>query len=107
MNDLIVGRSGGHIKWRIISSLIAMPIVYVTVYLVRGQRICAFENKEDGQVSCGSSFRYAWEAKIFMPAAAIESYVMNTNRVIGTKDELIWQSPNREERLGRSKPDSL
>ena len=67
---------------------------YLTGYALLGHRMCDY--RDDGNASyCGPCYRYSWEARMFVPAAAAESFIFGLNVVIGTEDELTWKSPVR------------
>jgi hypothetical protein len=92
------GRMGGmrYRKLKIVVAVLVAMTCYFAGYVLLGHRVCAFQDPQTKVMFCGSSYPYAWEAKAFIPAAAIESYVLKRNRVVGTEDELIWESPDRE-----------
>lgn len=81
--------------------LIPVATVYLAGYAFLGIRICGFKDPQNGAAYCGFMYRYRWESRLFMPAAALESLVFQRNVATGTEDELTWTSPLRE-----AKPDA-
>ena len=69
---------------------------YLAAYALFGHRICGYSDAQSAESYCGPVYRYAWEARVFVPAAAAESFLLHTNVVIGTEDELTWKSPVRQ-----------
>jgi hypothetical protein len=79
---------------RIAACAVFVVSAYLTGYALLGHRACDW--RDDGNASyCGPFYRYSWEARMFVPAAAAESFVFGLNVVIGTEDELTWTSPVR------------
>ena len=70
--------------------------LYFLGYALAGHRVSGYRDKQAGTIFCGFSYPDTWEAKLFVPAAAIESFVCNRNVVTGTRYELTWESPVRE-----------
>jgi hypothetical protein len=74
-------------------AIIPVLTVYFASYAFLGHRVCGVQPIENGASYCGPAFHYHWQSRLFIPAAAIESFVFQRNVVIGSVDELTWYSP--------------
>jgi hypothetical protein len=79
----------------LIATLMLIPVIYVSGYIVLGQRVCGYREKESGAMYCGFSYSSTWKAKFFIPVAAMESLIFQRNVAVGTIEELTWKSPVR------------
>ena len=70
--------------------------MYFTGYAFMGHSVCSYREPQSGASDCGFCYPRSWEAKLFIPAAAIESFVCKRNIVTGTKTEATWVSPVRQ-----------
>jgi hypothetical protein len=80
------------------SALLLIPALtlYLAGYAFLGFRVCGFKDPQNGATYCGFVYRYGWESRLFVPAAAAESLLFQRNIATGTEDELTWTSPVRE-----------
>jgi hypothetical protein len=94
-----VGAAGNQAagRWQQTSLMLVSALtVYLAGYAFLGFRVCGVTDPQNGASYCGFVYRYRWESRLFVPAAAAESLVFQRNIATGTEDELTWMSPVRE-----------
>jgi len=77
--------------------VVLILVLYCTGYALLGHRVdgYGFRDPQTGANYSGFAYSYSWEAKLFIPAAAAESIICHRNVATGTKTELTWRSPVR------------
>ena len=79
----------------IIVSIAAIALtLYFTAYALLARRIWFFDPRTSTSY-WGMGYSEVWETKLFIPAAAIESYVCKRNVATRTRNEITWRSPTR------------
>lgn len=76
----------------LLSFAVVTVAIYFAVYALTGRR-GSFLDRQTGAIYWSMGYDEAWEAKLFIPAAAAESFVCKHNVATGTRTELMWRSP--------------
>ena len=89
----LIGYDGGMRSFsRIICIAFIAIVLYFTAYALFGRR-SSFLDRQTNATYFGVGYNDDWEARVFIPAAAIESYICNRNVATGTRTKLLWRSP--------------
>jgi hypothetical protein len=76
----------------LLSFAVVAVAIYFAAYALKGRRV-SFLDWQTGAIYWGMGYDEVWEAKLFVPAAATESFVCKHNVATGTRTELTWRSP--------------
>ncbi len=72
--------------------LFVAMLIYFGAYLGLGRRVGGFRDVQTGRTFVGQSYDLEWQAKLFVPAAAVESFLFHKDMVTGTREKVVWRS---------------
>jgi hypothetical protein len=79
----------------VICIVLVVMVMYFASYAYFGRR-GYFLDRQTNAKYAGMGFNDVWQAKLFAPAAAIESYVCGRNVATGTRTEITSRFPARQ-----------